>query len=237
MSLSGGNYTQTRDCFFTSLTINVGITVFQAGFGIWDNGRLTNNGKVSVEGGPGVSGITAGTGGGSGKSPAAAHFGGGSIGGVSGGSGATMTNCAGGRGGCLTCPGGDNTCTPPAAQYGLPHDYLRAISGNLPGITSGTLALQFFLGGTGGDSFGGGSPYAGGGGGGVGATTALILAGTGTFSANGGTGSYGGGGGVYILAYRSKDLFSGTLTANGGLTSVDAGGVNGSAGLVLQFQL
>lgn len=57
---SGNVYTLTRDIAVSSMTVNSGVTVNQAGFRIFVTGTLTNNGHVASNGKNGASPITAG---------------------------------------------------------------------------------------------------------------------------------------------------------------------------------
>ncbi len=51
---SGSTYTATRTCFFTNLTISVGVTFKPDGWPIFGTGTLTNNGDINVNGGDAV---------------------------------------------------------------------------------------------------------------------------------------------------------------------------------------
>jgi hypothetical protein len=53
-TLSGGNYTLTREVYYTNLTISNGVTVYPAGMRIFCTGTLAVNGKISRNGNSGT---------------------------------------------------------------------------------------------------------------------------------------------------------------------------------------
>lgn len=254
-SLVGSTYTQLRDAFFTSGTISPGITIFTAGFRLFFNGKLVNNGTIHC-GGNAASGATAGassalgsmgigTAGGNGRSANTGLAGTGQSNGIFG---VSATGGAGGAGGA-NAGGAGGTYTAVSAGNGGAHWLFPMTSGFLTGNASGgnQAVLQVIGGGAGGG--GGGSDNAGstggggGGGGGVMVLTVFNLVNNGTIHVNGGAGgnatgavgnagSGGGGGGGQLLCVTRLRSGSGTMTATGGPagTVVVGTGALGSAG-------
>lgn len=237
----GSVYTLTRDVFYTSVTVNSGITVNTAGFRMFANVAITNNGIIANNGGNGVT-STGGAGGAAGGSLGVGYTGG------NGGNAAVGANAQtsagvgdfGGTasaGGAGTNAGGSPTAltTPTAAKGGV-----RFLSSLLSGTFLSASSTGGFSGGAGGGGGGGGAVAGnlGGGGGGGGGVLGLyspVISGTGTFQANGGNGAAGsgggndgggsgGGGGVVIFVTRT------TLTA-ALLAQISVAGGTGGAGL------
>lgn len=100
MSLSGGNYTLTRDVYFNDLTINVGVTVFPSGYRIFVKDTLTLNGTIDRSGAAGTNGGAGGNalGGGVGGLPGTAGTGAGLSDGYLKGSPNPGSSGAGGHG-------------------------------------------------------------------------------------------------------------------------------------------
>lgn len=247
-SLAGSTYTLNRDVNFTTLTVNVGVTVITAGFRVFAQ-TLINNGTIHDNGND-AAGATQGA------AQAATTFTGGQVGGAGGtGNGAAGTAAtspgiggaggAGGTSGANTAgAGGASNQTSGVNQIRLLPSFLTA---RLP---SGTAMNP----GAGGGSGAGDGVNAGGGGGGGGGTLAIyayMLYNNGTISANGGAGGTGvagnaaggggGGGGCVILVYACL-LLIGTVTANGGALGAKFGGgsgtngVAGSVGTIMKLQ-
>lgn len=264
MAPSSNVYTAVRDLYFASLTVNNGQTLKMAGYRLFVNGTLTNNGIVSSNGNNGANG--AGTGGAGGGTAPAGTIGGSGNGGAGGnnnsvgsaGVGATGgiggNGAAGGISGTGRAGGAGGTATPPAA-----------VDGGIPRAVPLAVTLLFFpgavptylSGGAGGGGGGAGNTATGGGGGGGGdllLVVARLIAGTGVMTATGGTGGNaagtggagggggGGGGGVFIISSSvSAGAVSGqTITAAGGvggtLIGTGATGSTGSAGNVIYIQ-
>jgi hypothetical protein len=248
MSISGGNYTLTRDVYFANLTTNVGVIVSPAGFRIFVSGTFTHNGRVSVDG---VAGIitTGGSGGGGGQGGGHPATDGGGTGtrlrgGIDqsgGGAGGSPTNSFGGNGGASSFGTNGGTAAKPATGFGTPRDLFGALSATL--FASNNTSVQL-----GGGAGGGGAGAAnGGGGGGVMVVAASKLVGIGSFTANGGNGGAnlagpgtvigagGAGGGMILLTTRDVSAWTGVAQAlggNGAATTAGTGG-NGTAGLVV----
>ena len=253
-------YTLTRDIWLGNLsTINSGVTIKTAGFRIFVQGELVNNGTIQSNGNAAAanagaagaalsytgtlsSGIVGTAGGASGTTTAtggtnasvgsigASPIGVGGVGGAS-----TVTVNAGGAAGTVTAIG---------ATAELPRSTPMAIVGKL-NTTTGFVALA---GGTGGGSGGGDATYgsgSGGGGGGIVVVVAQRVGGTGTISANGGAGGSastnaaatsggggGGGGGLVIVVSRSVQPVA--VNSSGPLianqTITAAGGAGGASG-------
>ncbi len=224
-TLSSGTYTMTRDIWLANgSVIQPTVIINPAGFRIFCQGELTNNGTIQSNGNAGaiqvagaalgytgtLSSGTVGTAGGTGTTTTA---GAGtaqtinSLGGVGGTGGAsTVTVNAGAAGGAVTAP---------TAPMQLPRSLPLAIIGKLQNTTA-FLAMGA---GSGGGAGGGDGTYVGGGGGGGGGIVVVVaqrLAGTGTIQANGGAGGTasqnaaataggggGGGGGLVIVVSRT----------------------------------
>lgn len=243
-TLSGGNYTLSRDVYYASATVSAGVTVTTNGWRFFcagtltNNGALDNSGKNGGNGGSGVGG-TAGAGavnntvggttvstGGAGGFGAA---GGNAVGditnnawGGAGENGFAGTSTAGGFAALDTRPGNTNANPP----RNVPDLINGSTLNPQAGINDVFRVVQGGSAGGGGGasaSFGGGG---GGGGGGVLIVVARIIAGAGVFTANGGgrgnqggtgAGSGGGGGGGFVgLVYSDISGWTGAATASGG---------------------
>lgn len=256
-----GTYTQSRDCYFTNLTINGGVTWLSAGHRKFVNGTLTCNGHISVDGGNAFISVDAGSAGGvaggwdSINGPYTNQaLGGGRGGCTGGGTYSNLANSMGGDGG-FGSSGESLGVTKPLAFLGSPHELQNAIRGNLTGASNinnpPTSPAPIVI--VGGNCGGGGNntgPTAdGGGGAGVDITVALNLAGSGSITANGGQGAGpilpdvnsggGGGGGFEVVVTRNQSAWSGTISALGGACCGGAppssGASNGDNGTVIQF--
>lgn len=258
MTLSGGNYTLTRDVFFAALTINSGVIVKPAGFRLFVQGTLTNNGTISNNGNAGAA---AGTGGAAiantGTIGAVNYAAGGASttsGGAAGGSAAGgALGGTGGKGGASLAEGGGanggNAAAPPAA-YGSIRSVPTAVLGMLLGVG---ISLNPNGGAGGGAGYGDGSTAGGGGGGGGGAVVVVAQVISGTTGAiqarggaggspttgNGGSGAGGGGGWVVVISssVAGAAVVGQTIDAQGGTGGAAHGtgslGGNGSAGTVI----
>lgn len=249
---SSSVYTLTRDIWLgNSSAINTGVTIKTAGFRVFCEGNLINNGTIQSNGNAAAANVagallsytgtlsatTVGTAGGAGSTGVAnagtngAANGLGGVGGA-GGANASVPN-AGGLGGTVTAP---------AATVQLPRSATLAVMGRLQSTTAFVVAV----GGSGGGSGGGdGTNLSGGGGGGGGivVVAANTITGTGTISANGGAGgaaaaagtpSGGGGGGGGLVIVVSASVAPPAVTAGAasiaGQTVTAAGGAPGAAG-------
>lgn len=233
------NTTLTRNMFYEDLTVNSGVVLETAGFGVWVRGTLTLNGEISNSGSGvtgalpntlvdrmGVGGGNGGTGSGGGAAAGSGIAGGGTRYGSAGGAGGAGAGGAGGAAGSTT-----------AAADGLLR--LGVWAPNTSVMNGGTR----IGGGTGGGSGGPASSAAGGNGGGGGGIAVVIarqVTGTGAIRANGGnganavnanTGGGGGGGGGAAVLITGSATHSLTVEANGGTAGTGNGtGSNGSAG-------
>lgn len=259
------NTTLTRDMFYSSLTINSGITLNTAGYKVFVSGTLLNNGTISNAGGAGTaaSGTTAGTGGSAAPSGTLGASTSGTNGGASGGGTAATTSAVafsmGSTGGTSGAGGGaTNGVAAGIATYTPMRTASQAMLYGLNLIGGGTGAA----GGGGGATAAGATPGAGGGGGGGGGAIVIwssTLTNNGTITAaggnggaggngisnggNGGGGGGGGGGGFVFIIHGAITL--GTITAAGGTGgtggaktgSGTAGttGSNGTNGRVIRF--
>lgn len=236
MTLSGGNYTLTRDVFFTNLTINSGVSVLPSGFRVFAL-TLTVSGSLNADGSPGTATTGGAPGGGTGASPLA----GGGIGGFSAG-GQDTDPGLGGNGGAAGGGGGGGTVTPESQGTGLRAlpDALRMASFRSVGAQGAGGTWDAIAGGAGGGSDNGANA-GGGGGGGVLVVAAKALAGAGTISAKGGDGfaaasGGGGGGGGVVSLITGMSSFSGIISVAGGAGGAGAApGVAGGAGTVIQL--
>ena len=227
-SCTAGACTLSRTGAYTNLTIDSGVTLATAGWGIYYTGTLALAGTISDDGSSGASGgagaphegygggsnggagDSAGTGGAAGVTFSGnIGFGGtGGAGGMGGASGGT----AGGAGGGL-----NNSISLPAQS--IPSvDWL---SGVIPGVGSPTSAPSA-------SGIGGG---AGGGGGGCGGTAIAVCS-----EGDGGQG--GGGGGLMVLSGAVR-TGAGAIHARGGAgqagTSLGGAGGGGGGGTVLDI--
>lgn len=233
------NTTLTRNMFYENLTVNSGVVLETAGFGIWVRTLLTLNGEISNSASGssgalpstlvdrmGVGGSNGGTGSGGGGAAGSALPGGATRYGGAGGAGGAGAGGAGGAAGSST-----------AAADGLLRFGVWAPNTSI--MNGGTR----IGGGTGGGSGGPASSAAGGnggGGGGISAVKARRVEGTGAIRANGAagangtnpnTGGGGGGGGGASLLETGSTSHSITIEANGGAGGTGNGtGSNGTAG-------
>jgi hypothetical protein len=251
---STGVYTLTRDIYLASgSVITSAATITTAGFRIFCQGILTNNGTIRSNGNAAAANTagallsyagtisnttvgTAGAAGGTGAGTAGTNGGANGLGGVggAGGNNASVPN-AGGAGGTITAP---------LATVEGPYSADLAVKARVIGTT----AFALLQGGAGGGAGGGdGTNLSGGGGGGGGiiVVAAKTLVGTGTISAQGGAGGAanatgtpsgggGGGGGCIIIISTSVMPFAVTGVAAaliaGQNTATVAGGAAGAAG-------
>lgn len=109
-TLSGGNYTLTRDVQGTNITVNSGVIVYTGNYRILATNQITNNGTISADGlggtggasVAGTTGIAAGNNGSKGTAPNGVLLGGGGGSGAAyAASGSTSSSGAGGNGGGL----------------------------------------------------------------------------------------------------------------------------------------
>ncbi|HSW99793.1 MAG TPA: hypothetical protein VLH38_02030 [Patescibacteria group bacterium] len=250
-SLAGNVYTMTRDALMTALTINVGITLVCAGYRIFCQGSLLNNGAITANGVNATSATGAaastprslGTGGKGGNGATSAGLGG-NQGGVGVGSGGAGGGGVGNSGG--------------AATNALSNLNWMLRSGQ--SVATGTIgyggAPVAVSGGAGG-SGGGGDGTNKGGGGGTGGSIVAILArsfansSSGILSAAGGNGfaptvgncgggGGGGGGGVFVFTINPA-INNGTTNVSAGLGAAGVGtgtaGASGTNGTALLVQL
>ena len=215
MTKSGSTYTLVRDAYFSSLTIDAGVTLRTNGQKAFVAGTLTNNGTIERQGNPGSSnnpgagfgtGTTGGSvgGGGGATTDANGSNGGavdtnGSAGGPGGNGGISGTGRNGGSGGSARDDNGGTVSAPnqgglssTSTNRGRP---LTAVGFALGFWSVGGAASQFWAGGAGGGGGGRGTSATSGGGGGGGGGVLVICArkvkNTGTVQANGGTGANG----------------------------------------------
>jgi hypothetical protein len=240
-TLSGGNYTMTRNPMLTRLTINSGVTLNTAGWLIFCRGTVTNNGTISAVGGN-ASGSTAGTGPWTTNAPlignagASGSTGAGTAGSSSGARIGVGTSGGGGAGVSAGGASGAARGSTSMSQYRPPFSALSVLSWSNGGPLQPSGACGAGAGGGDGTNAGGG----GGGGGGIIVIYAWVLTNNGTMTVaggNGGTpaagnaGGGGGGGGGVILAYTLSAWTAGTLTLSGGSAGTGIGtGVSGTAG-------
>lgn len=263
-SLAGSTYTLTRDVFLgDGSSIASGVTVYTAGYRLFCNGQLTNNGTIHNDGkdASGATGGTAsasgslgiGTAGGNGHSSTAGN----GANGTAQSNGLYDVSAAGGTGGGDgTHTGGTSSYAAAAAGNGGSHWLMPMLTGFLQGPSSGgnqgiTLPIGGGAGGGGGGNDGAnGTGGGGGGGGGVMTLHVYSLVNNGAIHANGGagaaatgtSGNAGGGGGGYIINLYRKLSGAGTMTVSGGaggakFGSTGTAGAAGSAGDVNQFQV
>lgn len=245
----GSVYTLTRNVFFRTLTVNTGVTLEAAGYGIWGY-RVTGAGTIRDNGANGGN-ASGGTGGTAAAARSAGTFpanspgqiGGAGVSNNVGNNGVSGTNTnpsigvsgvAGGNGGTLPgagspwsvarTGGGGGTATAESAQVNRNFTNLNLTSGSVDTVTSAWQPIGSTSGRTLSCSAGAGSGAAG----------------NSTFITSGGTGGAGGGSGasggiVFICAYT----IDGTLTiqslggngGNGGNgVGADAGGGGGGSG-------
>lgn len=252
MAPSSSVYTAVRDLYLAAGTINNGVTLKMAGFVLYVQGTLTNNGTIHNNGANGAN--PAGGAAGAAGTLGAAGTGGGAGGTAGGIASAASTLNIGGRGG----QGGNGssaagpvagTVSAPGATVPIPHGFVGALVLSYAGWLAG-VAVGFRC-GTGGSGGSGDSTNAGGGGGGSGGPlliSAKTIAGTGAIQSRGGngangagTGNTGGGGGggggwaAVVSSSVSAGAVSGqTIDTTGGtggtLHGTGTNGANGSAG-------
>jgi hypothetical protein len=252
-TLSGGVYTMSRDCLTTALTIAAGVTLFCAGYRIFCQGTIRNNGTISANGNNATSStgaaasisrsLAAGSKGGNG-SVAAGSTANNATGGIAVGVGGSGGSGSGGSGGL-----GGTTLTTQTWP-------VRSVQGFIAGSVAYGGSVNALGGGSGGGG-GGGDGTNTGGGGGAGGSIICILARTcinsssGTLTATGGNGfnptsgntggGAGGGGGLIIVFSINPWSQNGTTSASGGAGGSGHGtgisGTNGSAGTILNIQL
>lgn len=245
ITLSGGNYTLTRDLYAASLTISSGVTLFPAGYRIHCRGTLTNSGTITAAGNA-ASGATGGAATGAGSNGGGRLGGNSSTANGSNGAAGAGSNCcgaagAGGLGSTGTAGSAGTTTGLPGLWYKMPH---AALTGVFQEFNS-----SFTLLGAGGGGGGGGDGTnaggAGGGGGGLVLMFAWNIVNSGTITAAGGngaspaagnTGGGGGGGGGGIFAWTLAAWAAGTTSVAGGTAGTGHGsgasGSNGSSGTV-----
>lgn len=236
---SGGVYTQTRDMFYDSLTINSGVVLKPAGTRVFGRTQIVGPGKISGTGKPGVLGV-AGT----------------SVAGVT-----LPTNCAGGttvpesglvvpRGYTGTGGNGGSSSAAGGSAGGSVGSFPPAADGDLGlallaiwAATMGNGQLKILGGRTGGGGGGAGAPGVGGWSQGAGGASgrylvvsAAVLAANLTIENNGGkggdavagagnffAGGGGGGSGGYSVIVRGSVASAPTCTATGGAIGAAAG--------------
>lgn len=229
------NTTLTRDMFYTTLTVNAGVTLKTGGFRIHATTSVTNNGTIDNSAGNSTATVVGAPG-------APGSLGGGTAGKALTGSGAAAagvaivgTNLAGG-------PGGIGGGAAAAAAGSVPTNISNpeTVFANYPitmaGGTSG--GVQIATTATNGAS---------GSGGGVVYLAAPLVNGTGTISANGGAGAVAtaanggaGGGGGGLVCIVSPSVTNQTIQVAGGASagtfvSSGLGPTAGSAGNVVQI--
>lgn len=245
-------YTLTRDFFFSSTTINSGVSIITNGFRLYCRGVLTNNGTIHWNGNTSpsatagaaisnaassISSVTSNTG-----SPGTPGGNGGTAAGSNGPNHAnTSLGSAGGAGGL-----GSSGAGGAAGTLGIPRAIPRAYPFSTA-INSSVATGTTIQGASGGGGGGGDGVNSGGGGGGGAGIVCLIVerfGGTGNIRARGGNGftpstgncGGGGGGGGGAVLITSRSIQSGaiagqTIDANGGAGGTGVGtGANGTAG-------
>jgi len=259
-NLVGSTYTLTKDTFLANGTVNTTATIKTAGFRLFCQGLLTNNGTISADGNSAALGVA-------GAATNAGTLGVGNAGAAGGtnanGSGAapvSSTNTLGDNTGSTGGKGGDTAASTPTHTGGSGGTYIASASNGgsnfLTPMQTGYLFTQQgagtgasinpIQGGAGGG--GGGSDNAGatgGGGGGGGGTMVLHvynLVNNGAIHARGGNGAAGsgsagnaggggGGGGGVILQLSRFRSGSGTIDVNAGSGGAGYGtGVAGASG-------
>ncbi len=257
-SLTGSTYSLVQDIDFSDgAVINSGVSLYTAGYRLFCNGTLTNNGTIYNDG-YSASGVTAGLHSavgtlGTGEAGGAGHTG---IGNGTGVAPVSSTNTlqdanpsggAGGAGGAST--GGAGGVYLPNTSNGGSHYLVTLQTGFLytqqAAGTGASLGIVAGGGGGGGGGSDGASCNGGGGGGGGGVIIMCILnlVNNGVIRANGGNGasatgtggnagSGGGGGGGIINIINRYYSGSGSISVSGGLggTVVVGSGVLGSSG-------
>lgn len=260
---SSSQYILTRDIFLAGGTINSGVKIKTAGFRIFCQGTLVNNGTIHWNGNAATSTSSAGTANVSTNGPLTQ---GGTVTfGTAGGAGATGTGSNGGTGGASgyggkggdggagsgTSGGTGGGLTTPAVGDSTPR-HLLALFFGVPSMFA-YASVHNMLGGTGGGGGGGDTTNRGGSGGSAGGTVVLAVrnfAGTGNIQAVGGAafapttgncgGAGGGGGGVVFVVSGSVSagaIPGQTVSVAGGAHANGVGtgvnGVDGSAGIAV----
>lgn len=242
-----GPYTMTRDVYFTTLTVNSGVTVKTNGYRIFCSISLSMSGTLDNSGGNGTAGqigqasSTAKAAGGSGGSGApSGYLIGGTTGGnggngsqgntnnpVAGGAGTVVSNCIG-SGGVLGGAGGNGVNG--GNTGGAAGTAGTATASNVKLIANWHLATLLDIGATGATvKF---TPCGGGGGGGGGASANAFN----TTSGGGGGGGAGGSGGIIAVYARVITIgSSGVMMCMGGNGAIGGAGIstdtaNGSGG-------
>jgi hypothetical protein len=250
------NTTLTRDMYYSSLTVNNGVTLNPGGYIIVCAGTLTNNGTIaragntggtsggSTAGGAGaaIAGVTVGTGG-AGAAGGAGGIGNGASGASSGaaagegGTGGVGGNGGGGNGGATVGGSGGNSGV-------VTLHYFRSVQAMWRNTAVGTY-MPTGAGGAGGAAGGGDGTNSGRGGGGGGSAGPCIfiicntLVNNGTISAAGGNGGNGGAGATGNVGGGAGGggggggkimILANTLSAVGTLTAPGGAAGNGSAG-------
>lgn len=252
MTLSGGNYTLTRDVVFSSLTINSGVSVNGNGWRVFALSLIVS-GHLHADGSTGDAGSAVVPGGGGSAGTSALAGGGYGWGGSTDGLSITVgLGGHGGRGAISGSVGGAVTDTPDSAHLASVRVLPRALDmitwANATAV-GGTLSggLTVVAGGAGGGSGGVGGGPGGGSGGGVLVVAARALSGSGSITAKGGQGGPsagggaggGGGGGVIVIA-SAANTFTGVVSVAGGPVGTGSGGSQspgpGLAGTIIQLQ-
>lgn len=254
--LTGSTYTMSRNVAATTLTINGGIILAAAGFGIFCQ-SLVNNGTISVRGVDG-SGVNGQGGGGAvqifarGATSGDGGTGGNGIPGVGvgsyggGGNAGAGGNAAGGFTG-----GAGGTVTPPTDNVGgVQFLYAPVCTWTGRSIDSSKIGAG---GGAGGGA--GAAGQSGGGGGSGGGTVGIyakVISGSGTLTSAGGNGANapgtnsggggGGGGGVLFICtttanYRSLNTVTVAGGTHGNGTGTGTNGLDGSVGRIIDLIL
>lgn len=258
-SLVSSTYTLTRDCFPSSTTVNSGVTIVEAGYGLFVQGSAAGSGTIQNNGG-------AGTTGGAGGAATGVRWATGGAGSVPGGGATQASNtpnpfiptvsgassgCPNGANGSLGAGGGGgsggascgaaNSGTPGAGSVAMPNANLGPLWKDLLRGHSEINNIQWSVGaggGAGGNCTGGGTRGGGGGGGGLVVFTARDITGPLVIQALGGaggagTGQCGGGGGGsggFIMAKYSTNPGGATFSVAGGAGAAGFLGSGGTGG-------
>jgi len=254
-------YTLTRDVFATYITVDILVTVITAGYRLFAQNEITNNGTIHNNGSAG-SGTTAGAGGLGGFFKAGGNGATGLLAASAGANGTaqatptanTWVGGLGGRGGqgrlnTTTFHGGQitsaNVTAPANADGGskVTSNYVNYLTRYVVGATNWQMTPSIG-GGSGAKSIIGttATSGAGGGGGGVLFVAAPVISGSGAISANGGAGGNaagtggsfggGGGGGGGVACMIAKTATT-TPTAVGGTGGTSVFGTNGTLPVAL----
>jgi parallel beta-helix repeat protein len=252
-SLSGGVYTMGRDCLTTSLTINSGITLFCAGYRIFCQGTIANNGTISANGNNATSAsgaaastsrsLTSGTKGGNGTI-ATGGTGNNATGGIAVGTGGAGGGGANGGG------GGGGTILTTASWL------IRSVQAFATGMLAFGGGVSALGGGSGGGGGGGDGTNTGGGGGSGGGIVCAFArsfanASGATLTSKGGSGfspvagncggGGGGGGGLIVIFTINPWVNNGAAIVSGGQGGTPSGtgvaGVTGNTGNILAITL